>query len=66
MFLVTWLGAWPTLALLMWTLGPVAGAWPVPARAFALSGLMVALLTYVVMPRLVRWLSPWLFARPES
>jgi hypothetical protein len=59
-FLVTWLGAFPTVAFLSWVLNPVIGAWPLLVRAAILSGLIVALLTYVVMPGLVRWLSPWI------
>lgn len=62
MFLTTWLGAFPTLTLLVWGLGPLLGGWPLVVRTLVASGLMVALLTYVVMPSLVRWLGPWLFA----
>jgi antibiotic biosynthesis monooxygenase (ABM) superfamily enzyme len=61
MFLVTWLAAFPTIALLTWTLGPVVNQWPLLVRTAIVSGLMVALLTWVVMPPLVRWLSPWVF-----
>ena len=64
MLLVTWLGSFPTISALIWVLWPVIGQWPLLARTAVLSALMVVLLTYVVMPMLVRWLSGWLFSPP--
>lgn len=64
MLLATWLGSFPTISVLIWILWPVIGGWPLLVRTAVLSGLMVALLTYVVMPALVRWLRRWLFSPP--
>ncbi len=66
MLLVTWLGSFPTISVLIWGLWPVIGPWPLLARTALLSALMVVCLTYVVMPTLVRWLSGWLFSAPPG
>jgi antibiotic biosynthesis monooxygenase (ABM) superfamily enzyme len=66
MLLTTWVAAYPVLTLLLMLLGPFIGGWPLALRTLVLSGLMVALLTYVVMPALVRILAPALFQRTRS
>lgn len=66
MLLVTWLGSFPTISVLIWALWPLIGQWPLLARTALLSALMVVLLTYFVMPALVRWLSHWLFSPPPA
>jgi antibiotic biosynthesis monooxygenase (ABM) superfamily enzyme len=46
-------------------LGPLArwalDGWPAPAIAFVMVACQVALMTYIVMPRVTRWLAPFLF-----
>lgn len=62
----TWLGVYPIITVLVWLLWPLMGSWPMPARTFLLSALMVPALTFVVMPRITAWLRPWLTRAPRS
>lgn len=57
---VTWLGIYPTVLLLFLTIGPWLETWPLPARTAVITVLVVVLMTWVVAPRLTRWLSAWL------
>ena len=63
MSVVTWLALFPLLTLLAWLLGPWMADWPLPARTFIMTALLVPLMTYVVMPRMTRLLASWLFRR---
>lgn len=60
----TLLGVFPTSTLLGLTIGPVTRGWPFPSGTLVFSILMVALLTWVVMPLVTRLLHPWL--HPEN
>jgi antibiotic biosynthesis monooxygenase (ABM) superfamily enzyme len=60
MAVTTALGVYPTSLLLGETVGRWTHAWPVPARAAVFAIVMVALLTWVVMPLVTRVLHPWL------
>jgi antibiotic biosynthesis monooxygenase (ABM) superfamily enzyme len=40
----------------------IAG-WPLPARALLVGAIQVVLMTYVVMPRVTRWLGRWVLPR---
>jgi len=60
MALLTWVGAWAMITLILWALGPVIGDWPLPLRTLVISGLMVLGLTWVVLPYLTRTFAGWL------
>ena len=60
MAVVTWLALLPKV-LVLGSLLPMD--LPVVARAAVSTAIPVALLTWVVMPRVTRWLAPWLYAR---
>jgi antibiotic biosynthesis monooxygenase (ABM) superfamily enzyme len=57
---VTWLGAYGMITLILAVLGPTIAAWPLPLRTLLLSTLMVSALTWVVLPTLTRVFRPWL------
>ena len=59
--LLTWLGAYAVITLILELLGPLMAPWPLPLRTLLLSALMVAALTWAVMPTLVRIFRGWLF-----
>ncbi len=48
--LITWMAAYPIVLLAQAVLAPVAAAWPLPARTFALTALVVPLLSWVGLP----------------
>jgi uncharacterized protein len=63
--LVTWLGAYGMITLILATLGPTIASWPLPLRTLLLSTLMVSALTWFVLPTLTRLLGRWIGLRPE-
>ncbi len=60
MTLATWLGIFPTASFYIWFVGPLLGFLPFLLRTAVLTGLIAFTMSYVVMPRLARWLRPWL------
>ena len=65
MALLTLLGVFPTSLFLGETVGRFTRGWPLLFRALIFSVLMVALLTWVVMPRLSRLFHPWLSSKTK-
>lgn len=60
LWLLRWIGLYPTLLVLCLLLGPLIGAWPLPVRVLLMSGLGTWSLSFVLMPRLTRWFAEWL------
>jgi hypothetical protein len=60
MAIVTVLGVWPVSMLVPWLLNPFIGNLYLPLQALIIAVGIVILLTWVVMPVLVRILRPWL------
>ena len=58
--LLTWAGAYPIITVILGLLGPELAIWPLGLRTLVVSVLMVATLSWVVMPGLTRLLRPWL------
>jgi uncharacterized protein len=58
--LLTWAGAYPIITGILGLLGPKLASWPLGLRTLVVSVLMVATLSWVVMPGLTRLLRPWL------
>lgn len=63
---VTWLGIFPTVLLLFLTVAPLLADWPLVPRTMLITALVVVLMTWVVAPRLTRWLAPWLHAASST
>lgn len=60
MALVTILGVWPASILVPWVLNPFMIGMPWPLQAFFVAVGIVAILTWAIMPVLVRILNRWL------
>lgn len=60
MALVSWLGIFPTVALLQILVAPLLERLPFVLRIGVFTALVVVVMTWLVMPRLTRWLRPWL------
>ena len=60
MALATFLGVFPVAMILNSTLGPVIRSWHFLLGSAVFNACMVALLTWVVMPLVTRWLHFWL------
>ncbi len=63
MALVTVVGVWPASMLVPWLLNPLITNLPLQLRALCVSVGIVILLTWAIMPLLVRILNPWLQRR---
>jgi uncharacterized protein len=60
LFVATLLGVYPTQMALGLTLGTLTSAWLFPLGSLVFDAVMVAALTWVVMPLVTRLLNPWL------
>lgn len=58
--LLSWVGAYAAITLILAVLGPTMAPWPLPLRTLLLSVLMVAAMTWLVMPSLTRLFRGWL------
>lgn len=63
MALVTWFAVFVGVTGVSLPLQPLIGTWNPHLSTLVVSGLVVLLLTYFLMPLLVRLLDPWLHAR---
>lgn len=61
---VTFVGVFPLALILTWLVSPLMGAWPFLLRNAVFNLLMVAGLTWAIMPLLTRSLRPWLSPQP--
>lgn len=60
-FLLTWLAIYPLITGIMLLLGDWLNRLPLLLRTLLLTGLLVYLMTYVVMPKLMKVFDSWLF-----
>jgi antibiotic biosynthesis monooxygenase (ABM) superfamily enzyme len=62
--LLQWAAVYPIITVMLVALGAALAPYPVPLRTLVLSGLLVPLMSFVVMPRVTRWARAWLLG-PE-
>lgn len=60
MAVLTWLGIFPTVSLLLFFVAPLLAPLPFLARTAIITGLAVLMMTWLVMPRLVGGFKGWL------
>jgi antibiotic biosynthesis monooxygenase (ABM) superfamily enzyme len=58
--LLTWAAAYALITTFLALIGPTIAGWPLALRTLVLSITMVAVLTWVIMPRLTKLMRPWL------
>ena len=58
--LLTWVASYPVITVILGLLGPELATWPLGLRTLVVSVLMVATLTWLMMPALTRLVRPWL------
>jgi uncharacterized protein len=66
MALVTWLGVFVTLTVLSRLLAPLLAGLPVLLNQVIITGLVVLVLTYGVMPQLTKLFKNWLYPKMKS
>jgi len=60
MTIVSWLGIFPTVALLLYFVAPLLAPLPFLLRTAALTAIVAILMSYIIMPRLTRCLAGWI------
>jgi antibiotic biosynthesis monooxygenase (ABM) superfamily enzyme len=63
MALLVWLGVFSLVTLLSYLIGPFMAQWPLVARTFLVTLIVVVILTYFVMPLLTRLFARWLYPK---
>ena len=61
MALLTWIGLWPLVVLLLWALGPIMAYMPWPLDTGFNTFVAVIFMTWLVMPRVTRLFQRWLW-----
>ena len=62
---VTWLAVYPLITVILLLAGPLLSVLPMLVRTLVLTAVMVTLMTYVIMPRVTRLFSFWLYPGRE-
>ncbi|MEM7760352.1 MAG: hypothetical protein AAF298_19815 [Cyanobacteria bacterium P01_A01_bin.40] len=60
LFLLTWLAIYPLITVILYFFGKYLGLLPLTIRTLVLTGILVYLMTYWVMPMLIKLFRPWL------
>jgi antibiotic biosynthesis monooxygenase (ABM) superfamily enzyme len=60
MTVVSWLGIYPTVAALLWFVAPLLAPLPFLIRTGLFTALVAFAMSYLVMPRVSRWMGWWL------
>jgi antibiotic biosynthesis monooxygenase (ABM) superfamily enzyme len=63
---VVWLAIYPTITFVLWLAGPQIASWPLPLRTFLITGVVVPLMVFVLLPVIQRLLAPWLKPRDRA
>ena len=66
MAVVTWLAVFPLATVVFMLLDPLLGGFPAVLRTLVFTLVMVSLMTYVVMPRMTRLFSFWLYQKKRK
>ncbi|MEM8675918.1 MAG: hypothetical protein AAGF83_18905 [Cyanobacteria bacterium P01_G01_bin.67] len=60
LFLLTWLAIYPLITIILYFFGKYLSLLPLMIRTLVLTGVLVYLMTYWVMPMLIKLFRPWL------
>jgi antibiotic biosynthesis monooxygenase (ABM) superfamily enzyme len=66
MAMITWLAVFPLATVMFMLLNPLLGGSSVVLRTLVFTVVMVTLMTYVVMPRMTRLFSFWLYPKRKN
>lgn len=59
MTVVSWLGIYPIVAFCLWYVSPLLQGLPYLLRTAVITAIVVVAMSYMVMPRLSRWMAWW-------
>ncbi|NHM08281.1 hypothetical protein G4D82_13710 [Flavobacterium sp. CYK-4] len=58
--LMVWMAIYPAITLLSYAIGDALKALPIPARTLIMTGILVPLMVYLLLPMLRKILGNWL------
>lgn len=64
--LVSWLALYPTVTIIFLLLGDVLAQLPLLARTFVVTAIVMPVMSYILMPRVTKLFSFWLFANDKK
>lgn len=66
MTLVSWMALYPTVTLVFLLFGGILERFPLPLRTLMITGVLMVLMSYVLMPRFTRWFAFWLYPKRDQ
>ena len=66
MTLVSWLALYPSVTLIFLLFGGLLEQVPLLLRTLLITGVLMVLMSYVLMPRFTRWFAFWLYPEKEQ
>lgn len=66
MTLVSWMALYPSVTLIFFFFGDLLAPIPLPLRTLMITGVLMLLMSYVLMPRFTRWFAFWLYPKKEQ
>ena len=64
--LVSWLALFPTVTAIFYIFGEPLAQMPLLVRTFLVTGAVMPLMSYVLMPQFTKWFSFWLFSENKG
>lgn len=66
MTLVSWMALYPTVTLMFLFFGDWLAQIPLVVRTLLITGVLMLLMSYVLMPRFTRWFAFWLYPKTDQ
>lgn len=58
--IMVWLAIYPTITLVSFLIGDIIKSWPLPFKTLLMTGILVPLMVFVLLPLLRKLLGKWL------
>ncbi|WP_353168459.1 hypothetical protein [Flavobacterium sp.] len=58
--IVVWLAIYPTITLVSYIIGDAIKSWPLPLKTLLMTGILVPLMVFILLPFLRKLLGNWL------
>ena len=58
--IMVWLAIYPTITLVSFLIGDIIKSWPLPFKTLLMTGILVPLMFFVLLPLLRKFLGEWL------
>jgi antibiotic biosynthesis monooxygenase (ABM) superfamily enzyme len=58
--IIVWLAIYPTITLVSYIIGDAIKSWPLPLKTLLMTGILVPLMVFILLPFLRKLLGNWL------